>query len=62
YDQHEIDLVEDLDGRLMGFECKWSPKSRSKAPKDWRQSYPDAGFEVVTRENWMDYLDDKINA
>jgi hypothetical protein len=60
YDQHEIDLVEDLDGRLMGFECKWSPKSREKAPKDWLQNYPDAGFEVVSRVNWTGFLEDKI--
>jgi hypothetical protein len=58
YDQHEIDLVEDLDGRLMGFECKWSPKSREKAPKDWLQNYPDAGFEVVSRVNWTGFLED----
>jgi uncharacterized protein len=58
YDQHEIDLVEDLDGRLLGFECKWSPKSRAKVPKDWLQGYPEAGFMVVTRENWMGRLED----
>lgn len=58
YDQREIDLVEDLDGRLTGFECKWSPKARTKAPKDWGQGYPDAGFEVVTRENWRGYLEE----
>ncbi|MCX5971850.1 MAG: ATP-binding protein [Coprothermobacterota bacterium] len=57
YDQHEVDLVEDLDGRLIGFECKWSPKSIAKAPKDWLQSYPDAGFEVVSRGNWRGYLE-----
>ncbi len=56
YDQQEIDLVEDLNGRLNDFECKWSSKSRSKAPRDWRQSYPDAGFETLSRENGMDYL------
>jgi hypothetical protein len=59
YDQHEIDLVEDVGGRLTGFECKWSPKSKLKAPKDWLQSYPGAGFEVVTRANWMEYLEDR---
>jgi hypothetical protein len=57
YDQHEIDLVEDLDGQLIGFECKWSPKSRVRTPKDWLRSYPDAGFEVVSRGNWMGYLE-----
>lgn len=58
YDQHEIDLVEEADGKLTGFECKWSPNPRLRAPKDWRQSYPAAGFEVVTRANWMGYLED----
>ena len=58
YDQHEIDLVEDVDGRLMGFECKWSPRARVKAPGDWLRGYPDAGFHVATRENWMEYLEE----
>jgi len=56
YDQHEIDLVEDYEGRLRGFECKWSPKSRRNPPRDWLRGYPDAGFDVVTRENWRDHL------
>jgi uncharacterized protein len=57
YDQHEIDLVEDLDGKLTGFECKWSPaKSKAKTPKDWLRGYPDAGFHVITRENWIEHL------
>ena len=59
YDQQEIDLVEDIDGGLTGFECKWSPKSRLRAPKDWQQSYPNAGFEVASRENWMGYLEEQ---
>ncbi len=57
YDKHEIDLVEDLDGRLTGIECKWSPASRVKAPKAWRQAYPEAAFEVATRQNWAEYLE-----
>jgi len=57
YDQHEIDLVEDLDGRLTGIECKWSPTSRVKAPKAWQRAYPEAAFEVATRQNWAGYLE-----
>ncbi len=56
YDQHEIDLVEELDGTLTGFECKWSPRARVAAPKDWQAAYPEAGFNVVTRENWIEWL------
>jgi len=56
YDQQEIDLVEDVDGRLTGFECKWSSGSQVSPPSQWRQAYPDAGYEVVTRESWAKYL------
>ena len=56
YDQHEIDLVEDIDGRLTGFECKWSPKAKVKVPKDWVEGYPGAKFEVVTQMCWREWL------
>ncbi len=56
YNQHEIDLVEDIDGTSTGFECKWSPKARAKTPKDWSEAYPGAGFEVVTQASWMVWL------
>ncbi len=58
YDQQEIDLVEDLDGQLTGFECKWSARARAKGPKGWREGYLDAGFELVTRENWLRWLEE----
>jgi len=57
YDQHEIDLVEDIDGRLTGFECKWSPKAKVKVPKDWVEGYPGAVFEVVTQACWREWLE-----
>ena len=57
YDQYEIDLVEELDGKLVGFECKWSDKKKIKAPKDWTESYPEAEFRIVTRQNWQEYLE-----
>lgn len=58
HDQKEIDLVEDRDGRLTGFECKWSPNPRIKAPADWIAAYPDAGFQVATSKNWQQFLED----
>jgi hypothetical protein len=57
YDQKEIDLVEDLDGHLTGFECKFSPKTKTKPPKDWKEAYPNAGYEVVSSDNWMHHLE-----
>jgi hypothetical protein len=53
YDQKEIDLIEDRNGKLSAFECKWSPTARVKAPADWPAAYPDAQFTVATRDNWQ---------
>ena len=33
YDGQEIDLVEERDGGLFGYECKWSPRKAASAPK-----------------------------
>ena len=56
YDGQEIDYVEERDGGLFGFECKWSSKRRDKLPKKWRGSYPEAQFERVTPDNYLDFV------
>ena len=55
YDKKEIDLIEDLSGKLCGYEIKWK-QSRANPPKDWREHYPKAGFEVIHRGNYLDYI------
>ena len=55
YDGQEIDLVEEKDGQINGYEMKWGRKP-PKIPKDWLTYYPKAGFEVITRENYLDFL------
>jgi hypothetical protein len=56
YDGQEIDLVEEIDGKLSAFEMKWSPKKAAKIPRDWAASYEDAGFNVINRENYLNFL------
>lgn len=56
YDGQEIDLVEDWGGRLRGFEMKWSPHRTVRAPGAWRNAYPDADFEVVHQQNYLDFI------
>jgi uncharacterized protein len=56
YDGKEIDYVEERDGGLFGFECKWSPKKQDKAPKKWLESYPGATFTLVTPDNYLDFV------
>lgn len=56
YDRQEIDLIEEKDGKLSAFELKWNPKRLKKAPKAWREGYPDAEFKVVSPDNFLDFL------
>ena len=55
YDQQEIDLVEERQGRLYGFEMKWSA-GRETLPKKWVDAYPDASFQVVHPDNYLNFI------
>lgn len=55
YDRKEIDLIEEQAGKLSGYEIKWK-QDRTRAPKDWREFYPNAGFEVIHRGNYLNYI------
>jgi len=55
HDRQEIDLVEESAGKLSGFDAKWS-KATVKRPAAWRSAYPDASFEVVSRENYLSFV------
>ncbi|MBN8653873.1 MAG: ATP-binding protein [Cytophagales bacterium] len=51
HDRQEIDWVEERAGKLYGFEFKLA-KNKVKAPKAWKDAYPDAKFTVVNRQNF----------
>jgi predicted AAA+ superfamily ATPase len=55
YDKKEIDLVEERGGRLYGYEIKWK-KIPKNAPRDWLVNYPNAGFEVIYKENYLKFI------
>lgn len=56
YDQQEIDWVEEREGRLYGYEFKWSPKKQAKAPLAWQSNYPEASFECIHPDNYLDWI------
>lgn len=56
YNGKEIDYVEERDGGLFGFECKWSPTHRVKMPKIWQETYPGATYEIITPDNYLDFV------
>ena len=55
YDQKEIDLIEEREGRLYGYEIKWK-KTKTRPPKDWLATYKNATYEVITRENYLEFI------
>ena len=55
WDKQEIDIVEEREGRLFGYECKWGGK-KVRPPKIWAEKYPEATFEVITKENYLSFV------
>ncbi len=56
YDRQELDWVEERGGKLYAYEMKWNPNRKVKIPLGWQKAYPDAEFEVVTPENYLDWV------
>ena len=56
YDQQEIDLVEETDGNLNGFEIKWQ-KTKGKIPIAWKNTYPEAGFSILTKSDYPENIE-----
>jgi hypothetical protein len=48
--------VEEREGRLLGYEFKWSEKKRGKRPKDWLKTYGNADFQTINRENCLEFI------
>jgi hypothetical protein len=55
YNQKEIDLVEERKGKLFGYEIKWQSK-REKIPKEWKEAYKNSNYQLITKENYLDFI------
>jgi predicted AAA+ superfamily ATPase len=55
YDGKEVDLVEEREGRLFGYEFKWTGKG-ARPPKRFLDAYPNARVEIISRENMLDFI------
>ena len=51
----EVDFVEEREGKLFGFEFKWS-SDKGKKPKLWLEKYPRSSFEIITKESYLDFI------
>src|SRR3989344_3736681 len=51
----EVDIIKELNGVLTAIECKWQ-ESQIHIPKLWQETYPTSSFQVINKENYLDFL------
>ncbi len=56
YQQQEIDWIEDRGGELYAYELKWKTDKKDKIPSAWKEAYPDSKFEVMSSDNYLDWI------
>ena len=55
--KQEIDFIEEVDQNLFAYEFKYNPKkANSKCPVTFSNNYPNVPFDVITSENYMDFV------
>jgi predicted AAA+ superfamily ATPase len=55
WDQKEIDLIEERDGILYGYDFKLN-LTKLKSSKLWKETYPDAKLQIINQENYLDFI------
>ncbi len=56
YNQQEIDLMEIKEGKTSAYEFKYSPDKKVKVPAGFAKAYPNATFEKISRDNYLDWI------
>lgn len=54
--QQEVDYIEDADGKIAAFECKWNIKAKGYISKAFSNAYPKAETHIVHPENAEEFL------
>ena len=55
YTGAEIDYIEEGGGHLNGYELKWK-QDRVRQPAAWKETYPQADWQLITTENWLEFV------
>lgn len=53
--KQEIDRIEEKNEQISAFEYKWG-KVKAKTPTEFAKSYPNATFEIINQENYLEYI------
>ena len=57
YQQQEIDWIEEREGKLHAYEIKWNDRKKPKVPSAWIKAYPDSSYNVITPENYLEWIE-----
>ena len=53
--KQEIDRIEEQNNTIAAYEYKWG-KSKAKTPTEFAKSYPQAQFEIINQDNYLDFI------
>jgi predicted AAA+ superfamily ATPase len=56
YNGQEVDLIESSDGKINAFEFKYTKDKKSKPPSAFAANYPAAGYTIISRENYLEWI------
>lgn len=56
YDQQELDWLEEKTDDLFAYEFKWSARKKVKIPTAFKKAYPNASFEIISKDNYLDFI------
>ncbi|MBP6128268.1 AAA family ATPase [Flavobacterium sp.] len=56
YDQQELDWLETEAETMAGYEFKWNENRKTKIPGAFAKAYPEATFEVINKQNYLDFI------
>lgn len=56
YLQREIDLIEVKDNRIHAYEIKYGKDRKVKIPLAFKTAYPDAAFQIIDADNYIDFI------
>ncbi|MDO8366418.1 MAG: hypothetical protein Q7T20_06450 [Saprospiraceae bacterium] len=49
-----LDYLEEYDGKIFAYEFKWSTTKDARAPKTFLNAYPEASFQTIHPNNYLD--------
>lgn len=53
--QQEVDFVEEVNGKMVGYEFNWNPAKKVKLPKTFTDTY-NAESVLVSKENFREFM------